>query len=122
MSETCLAGKRLCPIKVGNPTEWVLCRSQPKEHGYGYQPHHADSEGTPCGKECAPTQTTDRKFRTIHLKPGERVVVRTPGGLFNPLVEIESQGKAAGRGNRHTVRVEAPPGSSIEILKNGERR
>ncbi len=38
---------------------------------------------------------------------------------YGPLgvIEIESQGKASGRGNRHTVRVEAPPGSSIEIVK-----
>jgi hypothetical protein len=33
-------------------------------------------------------------------------------------VEIHSQGKSHGRGNRHTVRVEAPLGSSIEIVKN----
>ena len=68
---------------------------------------------------------TERKFRTIHLKPGERVVVRCPVISLTPddsisiggVVEIESQGKSAGRGNRHTVRIEAPPGSSIEIVK-----
>ncbi len=50
MSEICPAGKDVCPIKVGRPTEWVLCRSQPIKHGYGYQPHHTD--GTPCGEGC----------------------------------------------------------------------
>ena len=72
---------------------------------------------------------TDRKFRTIHLKPGERVDVALPPHIQvvdgvtnmeiveNVIVSIESQGKSAGRGNRHTVRIEAPPGSSIEIVK-----
>ena len=75
---------------------------------------------------------TDRKFRTIHLKPGERVSVSISWddvmidaarndldlqSIFLDVVEIESLGKSSGRGNRHTVRVEAPPGSSIEIVK-----
>ncbi len=58
--------------------------------------------------------STERKFRTINLKLGERVNVRIP---YGELVTIESQGKSTGRGNRHTVRVEAPLGSSIEIVK-----
>ena len=71
-------------------------------------------------------EATDRKFRTMHLKAGERVVLRVPYRYRDTIdlkdkywgtIEIESLGKSRDRGNRHTVRVEAPPGSSIEIVK-----
>ena len=59
-------------------------------------------------------ETPTRKFRTIHLKAGETVKVNSPG---DGPVEISYQGKAVNRGNRQTLRVEAPRGSSIEIVK-----
>ena len=60
------------------------------------------------------SENEERKFRTMHLKAGEEVRVVIPGVEE---VQIHLEGKAINRGNRQTIRVEAPHGSSIEVVK-----